>query len=331
MEHNDLNLPLERDNLLKFIWSFRRQIIIITGVVGIASIVVSFLITPLFLSTAIVFPAASSNVSFSEQRNVKAAAMDFGEEDQAEQLVQILQSSRIRDRVVKKFNLFEHYEIPTTDKNKNYKLNKAYNGHFSFTRTRFGSIQIDVLDKDPELAAKMANEIVDLIDTIKNEMIRERTIPAFEINKRKLVQLSESRDSVLRKLDSLSKLGVVSNDIRSNLYQALVDAKTPGEKAELKERIAINTAFGAQYDALEHTRNEVIIKLEDFRVSYEQSESDANADFNHKFVVEKAVVADRKEKPKRMIIVLLSTIGGFVFGVFFFLIRQRIRELKLQA
>jgi len=331
MENDNLNLNLERNNLLKFVWSFRKQIILITGITAIGAIIVSFLITPLFLSTAIVFPAASSNVSFSEQRNVKAAAMDFGEEDQAEQLVQILQSSRIRDRIVKKYNLFDHYEISKDDKNKNFKLNKAYNNHFTFTRTRFGSIQIDVLDKDPELAAKMANEIVDLIDTIKNEMIRERTIPAFEINKRKLRQLESSRDSVLRKLDSLGKIGVVSNDIRSNLYQALVDAKTPGEKAELKERITVNTLLGSQYDALEHTRNEVIIKLEDFRVSYEQSESDANADFNHKFVVEKAVVADRKEKPKRMIIVLLATIGGFVFAVFFFLIRQRLRELKLEA
>jgi LPS O-antigen subunit length determinant protein (WzzB/FepE family) len=47
--------------------------------------------------------------------------------------------------------------------------------------------------------------------------------------------------------------------------------------------------------------------------------------------VEKAVIADRKEKPKRMIIVLVSTISGFIFGVFFLLIRQRLKELKLNA
>jgi uncharacterized protein involved in exopolysaccharide biosynthesis len=66
-------------------------------------------------------------------------------------------------------------------------------------------------------------------------------------------------------------------------------------------------------------------------VSYEQAESDANANFNHKFVVERAVVADRKEKPKRMIIVLVSTVGGFLFGLFFLLIRQRIKELQQNA
>ena len=327
----DLNLNKERNNLIQFIWAQRKSLLIITSIVFVISTIVSLLITPLFLSTAIVFPAASSNVSFSDQRNVKAAAMDFGEEEQAEQLVQILQSSRIRDKVVSKFNLLEHYEIAENDKNKYYKLNNEYTSHFEFTRTRYGSIQIDVLDRNAELAAKMANSIVDLIDTVKNDMIRERTKPAFDINKRKMMQMLQDRDSVLNLLDSLSGIGVVSLAVRSNLFQALVDSKNAQEKITIKENLALNTKYGSQYDALEHMRNEMIIKIEDFRVSYEQAESDANANFNHKFVVEKAVQADKKEKPKRMIIVLVASLGGFIFGVLFLLIRQRIQELKLQA
>jgi tyrosine-protein kinase Etk/Wzc len=327
----NLNLNKERNNLIQFIWAQRKSLLIITSIVFFISLIVSLLITPLFLSTAIVFPAASSNVSFSDQRNVKAAAMDFGEEEQAEQLVQILQSSRIRDKIVSKFNLLAHYEIDPNDVNKYYKLNNEYTSHFEFTRTRYGSIQIDVLDRNAELAAKMANSIVDLIDTVKNDMIRERTKPAFDINKRKMGQMLHDRDSVLNLLDSLSAIGVVSMDIRSNLFQALVDSKNAAEKSDIKAKLAVNTLYGAQYDALEHIRNEMIIKIEEFRVSYEQAESDANANFNHKFVVEKAVKSDKKEKPKRMIIVLVASIGGFIFGVLFLLIRQRIQELKLQA
>ena len=325
----NLNLQEERFGLIQFIWKNKKPIFIITGIAAITSIVISFLITPLYLSSAIVFPAASGNVSFDAQRNVKAAAMDFGEEEQAEQLVQILQSSRIKDRIVKKYNLMSDYEISENDPNKYYKLNKAYYGNFSFNRTRFGSIQIDVLDKDPKKAADMANDIVDLIDTVKNEMIRERTIPAFEINLRKKKQMEHERDSLLTKLEELAKQGVLPNDVRATLYQALVDSKRPAEKAEIQRKIDINTKFGSVYDGLEYQRNEKIVKIEDFRVSYEQAESDANAQFNHKFVVEKAVVADRKEKPKRMVIVLVSTIGGFIFGLFFLLIQQRIKELKL--
>lgn len=321
-------LEKERQNLLVFIWKKRKILMITTGIVMVCAIVVSLLLTPVYRSTAVVFPAATSTVSFSEQRNAKAAAMDFGEEEQAEQLVQILQSSRIRDKIVEQFDLMKHYNISPSDPNKHFKLIEKYNDHFLFVRTRYGSIQIDVLDREPQLAADMANKIVDLIDTVKNEMIRERTLPAFEINKRKKEQMEADREFVLSKLDSLAELGVVSLEGRTNLFQAYVDSKSAAEKAEIKKTIDVNLKYGSDFDGLEFIRNEKIMKLEEFMVSYEQAESDANTDFNHKFVVERAVVADKKDKPKRMIIVLLATIGSFVFMVFALLIKERINELK---
>ncbi len=321
----------ERQNLLLFIWRKRKILILITGIAGVVSTVVSFMMTPLYLSTAIVFPAATSTVSFSEQRNAKAAAMDFGEEEQSEQLVQILQSSRIRNKIVDQFDLMKHYDIDTNDANKHYLLMKEYEGHFAFIRTRYGSIQIDVLDRDPELAAEMANKIVDLIDTVKNNMVAERTWPAFEINTRKKNLLDQDLKLVLVKMDSLADLGVVSIEGRTNLFQAFVDAKNQEDRTFLRQQIDVNLKYGAKFDALEQIRDEKIVKLEKFLDSYEQAESDANSVFNHKFVVEQAVVADKKDQPKRLIIVLLSMIGTFVFMVFALLIADRIKELKKLA
>ena len=321
----------ERQNLLLFIWRKRKILILITGIAGVVSTVVSLMMTPLYLSTAIVFPAATSTVSFSEQRNAKAAAMDFGEEEQSEQLVQILQSSRIRNKIVDQFDLMKHYDIDTNDANKHYLLMKEYEGHFAFIRTRYGSIQIDVLDPNPQLAADMANKIVDLIDTVKNNMVAERTWPAFEINTRKKNLLDQDLKLVLVKMDSLADLGVVSIEGRTNLFQAFVDAKNQEDRTFLRKQIDVNLKYGAKFDALEQIRDEKIVKLEKFLDSYEQAESDANSVFNHKFVVEQAVVADKKDQPKRLIIVLLSMIGTFVFMVFALLIADRIKELKKLA
>jgi hypothetical protein len=120
----------------------------------------------------------------------------------------------------------------------------------------------------------------------------------------------------------------MSLDGRTNLFQAYVDAKNPAEKAEIKKTIDVNMRFGSQFDGLEFIRNEKIMQLEQFQVAYEQAESDANTQFNHKFVVERAVVADKKDKPKRLIIVLLGTIGAFLFSIFTLLINDRLRELK---
>jgi LPS O-antigen subunit length determinant protein (WzzB/FepE family) len=328
MENKNDDLVKSQETLIRFLLGKKKPILIITFIISLGSVVVSLLITPLYLSTAIVFPAATSSVSFSEQRNAKSAAMDFGEEEQTEQLAQILQSSRIRDKIISQFKLMAHYGIDNNDINKYYKLKEEYNGHFSFERTRYGSIKIDVLDEDPELAAKMANKIVDLIDTVKNDMISERTIPAFEVNRRKKVQMERERDSILSCLDSLASLGVIALDVRSNLFQAYVDSKNPADREELKRKIEINMKYGAKYDGLEYMRNEKTVKLEDFRISYEQAESDANTKFNHKFIVERAVIADRKEKPKRMIIVFIATVAGFVLSVFSLLLFEKYKELS---
>lgn len=331
MEDSTAQMQEQRMNLLVTIWKKRKILLIVTGSALVISTVIAFLMTPIYRSTAIVFPAATSTVSFSEQRNAKASSMDFGEEEQAEQLIQILQSSRIRDIVVQRFDLMKHYEIDPSDANKHYKLVKEYNENILFVRTRYGSIQIDVLDRDPKLAAEIANKIVDLIDTVKNEMVYERTLPAFEINKRKKDQMEADRKMIIAQLDSLADMGVVPLEGRANLFAAYVDAKNPADRAEFKERIDINMKYGATFDALEYIRNEKIMKLADFSVSYEQAESDANTKFNHKFVVEHAVVADKKDKPKRLIIMLLSTLGTFVFMVFALLVQDKLKELRKLA
>jgi tyrosine-protein kinase Etk/Wzc len=331
MEQEHTEIEQERQNLLLFIWKKRKTIMLFTGIASVAALVIAMLMKPLFLSTAIVFPAATSSVSFSEQRNAKASSMDFGEEEQAEQLVQILQSSRIREKVINQFGLMKHYGIDSTDVNKNFKMMKEYEGHINFIRTRYGSIQIDVLDEKPELAAEIANKIVDLIDTVKNSMITERTMPAFEVNKRKRDLLDQDLKTILVQLDSLAEKGVISIEGRTNLYTAFVEAKSAQDREFLKKQIDVNLLYGARFDGLEQMRDEKIVKLEKFLDSYEQAESDAYANFTHKFIVERAVVADKKDKPKRLIIVLLAMMGTFVFMVFLLLINEKFQKLKKQA
>jgi capsular polysaccharide biosynthesis protein len=322
---------LDHQNILQFIWTKRKTILLVTTFAAIISLVISFFITPLYLSSAIVFPAATSTVSFSEGQNTKASSMDFGNDENVEQLLQILNSSKIMNKVVERFDLMKHYGIKKNDQHRYHRLMEEYNSHISFTRTRYSSIQIDVLDEDKFKAADIANKIVDLIDTVKNEMIKERTVPAFEINKRKKELLQSKIDKILVKLDSLSGLGVICAEERANLAQAYNEASSKKDKEFFKNQIDINLKHGAEYDALARLRDEKLSKLTIFEIAFEQAESDANANFNHKFVVENAVVADKKEKPKKAIIVLVATISTFIFMIFLLLIQERIKEFRKKA
>ena len=118
---------------------------------------------------------------------------------------------------------------------------------------------------------------------------------------------------------------------RANLAQAYNEASSKKDKEFFKNQIDINLKHGAEYDALARLRDEKLSKLTIFEIAFEQAESDANANFNHKFVVENAVVADKKEKPKKAIIVLVATISTFIFMIFLLLIQERIKEFRKKA
>jgi capsular polysaccharide biosynthesis protein len=323
-----LDTIIQKENIVQFIWKKRKLISLVTLIGAFTSLVISFFITPEYLSTAIVFPTATSSVSFSEQRNAKASSMDFGAEEHAEQMIQILQSAQIRDRIVKEFGLMKHYEINENDRYKYYKLCEEYEGHFSFTRTRYGSIQIDVLDKDATKAAAMANKIVYLIDTVKNEMIKARTVPAYEINRREKEIIEKDIKIILNRLDSLSKIGVVSAEARGRLFQAYNEANGKEDRRYFRNQIDVNIKYGAEFDGLSMMRNDKMTKITEFETAYNQAESDANANFSHKFVVELAVKADKKEKPKKSVIVLISTLSTLLFMIFLLLLKERIQELR---
>jgi uncharacterized protein involved in exopolysaccharide biosynthesis len=316
------------NELLLFFWKKRLVLITSASLAFIAGVVISLVLPVLYESTAIVFPTATSTVSFSEQRNAKANSMDFGEEEHAEQLLQILQSSRIKSRIIQQFDLAKVYDLKPDEKNFYYKLGKAYDEHISFERTRYGSIKIAVLDEEPERAAEIANKIVLLIDTVKNEMIKERTIPAYEVNRRKMEKLNRENENLIRRMDSLSALGVVHSEARANLFSALNESKNPADREYFRNKIEVNLKFGALYDALADLRENRIEKLTIQEMAYEQAESDAHENFNHKFVVEDAVASDKKAKPKRMIIVLLITLASVIFTLISLLIAERIKELK---
>lgn len=319
---------LASNELLLFIWKKRKPLTFITLIGAITSVVVSLLLPVLYESTAIVYPTATSTVSFSEQRNAKASSMDFGEEEHAEQMIQILKSSRLSERIINQFDLPTVYGLTPGETNFRYKLSKKYNKHINFERTRYGSIKISVLDEKPERAAEIANKIVQLIDTVKNELIKERTVPAYEINQRKMEKLNREQQRLVNQMDSLSKMGVVNAEARANLFAALNEAKNKEDRAFFRNKIDVNLAYGALYDALSDLREYRIDKLTLQEVAYEQSESDAHEVFNHKFVVETAIEADKKAKPKRAIIVLIGTFSALLFALIFLLIQQRVKELK---
>ena len=96
-------------DLLIYIWKKRAILIGVGLIAGIASIIISLMITPMFQSSVIMFPASNASISkdlLSQNYSGRQNVHGFGEEPEAEQLLQILNSEPIRARIIQKYNLF---------------------------------------------------------------------------------------------------------------------------------------------------------------------------------------------------------------------------------
>ena len=169
-------------NFFIFLYKWRKPLIIVCLATAIISAAVSFLIAPKYKSTVILFPTSTNAISkalLADNYGGKLDILEFGEEAQTEQLLQILNSNEIRSRVIKKFDLMKHYEIDENAKYKMTRLFEEYNGNITYRRTEYMAVEITVLDKDPQIAADIANYISDQLDSVKNKMQKERAIKAF--------------------------------------------------------------------------------------------------------------------------------------------------------
>ena len=97
--------------LIEFLWKKKKSIITAAVIAGVISIIVSLIIKEKFESSVTLYPAKSSSVTFNEVITEDQSVSKFGEEEEAEQMLQILESGNIRSKIISKYDLLNHYEI----------------------------------------------------------------------------------------------------------------------------------------------------------------------------------------------------------------------------
>lgn len=300
-------------DLLIYIWKKRIILIAVGLIAGIASIIISLLITPMFQSSVIMFPASNASVSkdlLSSNYSGRQDVHGFGEEQQAEQLLQILNSQPIRSRIIEKYNLMEHYEISPDEKYPLTRLYETYRSNINFRLTEFMSVEIAVMDQDPVYAANIANDIAALVDTVYNKMKKERAREAFHLVEReyldaekKLVALRDSMDLMSRQVSTnLNTSGNPTN----NLIQAISEN-------------------GALYISMMNMVRYETALVTDLSLKYKEARLEAEQNLTHKFVVDDAFPSEKKAYPKKSLIVIVSTFASLLFALIVLIVIDNIR------
>ena len=320
-EHNSFDL-------ISFLWSKKSWLISISILAFISSSVVSLIIEEKFESTVTLYPSKTSSITFNQNITEDQSISKFGEDQEAEQMLQILESSSIRSKIINKYDLMSHYEIDLSSKYVNTNLTKTYLKNINFKRNKNGAVLIIVLDRSPDTAALIANDISLLFDSIKNAMIHERAVTDFEVKKQKLSKIRAEVQSLRDTMTSLSTMGVVTEDAYRALTEGYVNAKDAQMKESFKIKMNMTEKYGSVLKSFEIKAGFLAKRLANMETSYEQAESDANSNLSHKFIVEKAYPAEKKAYPIRWLIVVLSTFSTLLLGITLILIKNRIDQLK---
>jgi len=303
---------------------------------AVVSAAVSFLIPPMYKAKTIIFPAANTAVSEVLLTNYPSTAglEGFGGEIEAERVLQILNSDIVIDKMNAKYGLYAHYKIKLTSKTKKSTLYKEFESNTSFHRTEYNSIQISVLDKDPVLASNMANDIADLVDTVLNNIRKDRVRQAMNIVSKEYIAYQEKVKVMEDSINHLRKNGV-------NSYEGVVDRLTEGyskalinnnpkaaEKIDARlqtmvpfatEYISLRERIGGDYGQLANLKNRLLA----MKIEVEQMLPTI-------YIVDRAYPPDKKSSPIRSLIIILSVLSSLIIALIAALIFDNWNYLKSQ-
>jgi capsular polysaccharide biosynthesis protein len=141
---------------------------------GCSALVITFFLPKEYKSYGIVYPPSSTSIENSID------FPNFGYDIEADRLIEILNSSIIRDAVVNKFDLANYYEIDKSDEDWLDQLMKKYYKNIKFERTPSMSILITARTKDANLSADIVNFIISAADELREKIYKKNIIPAYE-------------------------------------------------------------------------------------------------------------------------------------------------------
>jgi uncharacterized protein involved in exopolysaccharide biosynthesis len=329
-------VSLESTNLFILLYKWRKPIIIVSVVAAIVSAAVSLIMKERYRSTVVLY--AEQQHSFGAQllEDVqKEDILTFGEEEDAERLLQVINSDKVRNRIIEKYQLWDVYEIKKDQRGANTLIAREYQDNVSAKLTKFGSVEVSVLDEKPERARDMANDIAVFADSVANKMTSDRAMTAYKYAEGSLLNLQNEVQVMEDSMQVLQQMGVYSyiDQIAAltEMYGTAIASGHPDRAQKIKDQMDFLSKYGTAYVKLEVNLKEAYEKLNVLRKRYDLMKIDVESKIPVMRIVDQASAADKKAFPIRWLIVAMSTASAFVFTFIFLLILDNFKRLRSEG
>jgi capsular polysaccharide biosynthesis protein len=328
MGRNIVKFDFDASSIIQYIISKFKLLVIISITAAIVSGLASLLIKNKYKAEVVMFATTQSSVSQMlvdpNYQSYKSEYLGIGIDEDVDKLLQIVSSDDIKYELIEKYKLAEHYKVDLKSKGAYSKLISILDGRIKCSRTEFNSVSITFIDEDPEYAAKIANEISILADSVNIRMYREKATKGYKIIKNEYDSLRQNIILILDSLTQINKKGVLdyeyqTQELTKAYYNALVSGR-PELIKNFENKMDILETFGANANVLiqelgykQGFLNSLGQKLTIAKVAVTNT-------IPNKYIVSKAHVPDLKDSPKRSGIVILSAISAFFMALLAFII-----------
>jgi capsular polysaccharide biosynthesis protein len=311
----------ESSNIINLLWKWKFHLAVILLIAIVLSAIFSspFFITPKFKSYAVAYPA---NVS------------EYSDESTSEQMFQMLQAQDIKDSVIAKFNLADHYEIERDYKYFRTAINYEYGQNVTINKTPYDAITIEVLDKDPEMAANMVSAIIDFYNRKIARLHKEKYLEVILMYEGLLRNKQRDIDSLKARLFQISREhGILSYEettiqVMRGYLQTIMGSDKSNINMKEVNRLKKNLEEhgGEMIELVEEIKQEARTYA-DFKVEYEDAWRFYYADLTYCNVVTEPFPADKKSYPIRWLIVAITTLVTFFMAVIIIVIIENYRRV----
>ena len=197
------------------------------------------------------------------------------------------------------------------------------------------SVEIRVLDTDPQLAADIANAITYLLDRVKSRIQRSRAQVGLKIVQREYDKIREDMRNMEDEIKTLRKKGVHEYEgqsmvVSDQLATAIAEGRAKSAIQELKNTLDTLAKYGGRYVSL---RDELRLRKEEevkLRTKLDQVRVYAQVVLPATQRVNAARPADKKKYPIRWLICAVSGIAAFVSTLIAILLANTWKDLRSQ-
>lgn len=225
---------------------FKKLILGLPVLVGVLTVGATLLMTPIFTATTAILPPQQSQSGASALLGqlgglAGIAGAAAGIKNPSDLYVGMLKSRTVADAMIARFDLVNYYEAELTQD-----ARKSLEGVSSFTAGKDGIITISVDDKDPELAAKMANAYVEELNKLTE------VLAVTEASQKRLFferQMVDARDRLvaaeIEARSAMERGGLASIDAQGQAMIG-VTARLRGQISVKEVEIGAMRAFAAE-------------------------------------------------------------------------------------